>query len=491
MEVMQHIASTLGRGAPNSSSALGERDQPTHPTQGKIFSALFKGFAQNIPDAEVPSSSNSKDPTEPTLSADTSGQAIMASIMGVALASNSAVGDPQVASSAETNSAESAQNAQPSSPQGIESVPFVPQNVSVVQIHEAGAARQDSAATEAALQPLVDPAQSGEAPAMTPKQTASRAQDVLPIRNGHGAPANLAPVPLEQPSSNTALPSTPPPGSLISDQLSSPVAENQGRTNFLPAAYMNGGVQFLDRPSTGILPSAIAQEQGTQETTLLGQSLSVPVIGASGGGGQDPFGADAQGEGKGTLFHSRESRAPESVMRGNQPSLFIDQFTSARQTQPSPLGEGSPTVTSAAEQLKLTQAFLGEAHSATMTLTPGMVQTVHLELPSHDSGPLSVRISMTDQTVHTQFTTDRSDLGQFLLTRQDQLQQDLTKSGLELGQFQVHIDHHRQQEAPPESQSRWQGEARGDNHPRDQAEQQGQDKERQHARSTQALSVFA
>jgi flagellar hook-length control protein FliK len=98
---------------------------------------------------------------------------------------------------------------------------------------------------------------------------------------------------------------------------------------------------------------------------------------------------------------------------------------------------------------------------------------------------------MTDQTVHTQFTTDRSDLGQFLLTRQDQLQQNLTKSGLELGQFQVHIDYHGQQEAPPEWQSRRQGEAREDNRPPHQAEQQDQDRKQQHARSTQALSVFA
>jgi flagellar hook-length control protein FliK len=139
----------------------------------------------------------------------------------------------------------------------------------------------------------------------------------------------------------------------------------------------------------------------------------------------------------------------------------------------------------------MAQAFLGEDHSATMTSAPGRAQTVHVELPSHDSGPLSVRISMTDQTVHTQFTTDRNDLGALLLTRQDQLQQNLTKSGLELGQFQVHIDQQGQQEAPPEWQSCRQGEARGDNRPPHQSEQQDQDKKRQHTRSTQALSVFA
>ena len=490
MEVRQPIAPTLRSGAPNSSSALGERGQPTQPAEGKTFSALFKGFAQNIPDEEAPSSSESDDPTTPTLSLDAGEQATMALIMGVALVSHSAVCDPQVASFAEAHRAESAQNAPPSSPQGIEVIPFDLQDASV-PAHDAGAAGQDSAATEAALQPLVDLAQPGEAPAMTPKQTTSRTTDEPAIRNGHGAPANPAPVPLEQPSGDSALLSTPPQGSLISDQWPSPVAENQGRTNLLPAAYMNGGVQLLDRPSTEIRPSSIIQAQGTQETMLSGQSLSVPVIGESGGGGQDPFGATAQGEGEGTLFHSRESGAPESVMRGNQPPLFIDQFTSARQTQPSPLGEGSPTVTSAAEQLKLTQAFLGEDRSAQLTAFPGTVHTVHMELPTHDFGPLSVRISVTDQTVHTQFTTDRSDLGAILIGRQDQLQQNLTKSGLELGQFQVHIDQKGQQETFPDRQSSRNGGASEQQLVSQDHQQQAQDRERPNHRPLRALSLFA
>ena len=89
-----------------------------------------------------------------------------------------------------------------------------------------------------------------------------------------------------------------------------------------------------------------------------------------------------------------------------------------------------------------------------MTLPSGKAQIVHVELPTYDSGPLTVRISMTDQTVHTQFTTDRNDLGALLLTRQDQLQQTLNKSGLELGQFQVHVDQQGKQEALPDRQSR-------------------------------------
>jgi len=502
MEVRLHIAPALGGGAPNNSSALGERGQLTRPAQGGTFSALFKGLGQNTPGKEIPSLSDSKDPTESTPSGDTQAEATMVSVIEGAPASNPAVQDDQVASSAEADRAESGQNAQHSSLQGIEAIPFVLQDAPV-QIQEARATEQAGAVTEAALstttdlsshpalQPLLDPAQSSDAPAVAPKQTASQPTDGSPIRNGRGAPVDLAPVPPEQPSGNSALPSTPPLGSLISDQWPSLVMENQGARNFLPAASVNGGVQSLDRPSTGIQPPAIVQAQGTQETTLLGQSLSVPVIGQSGGKEQDPFGADVQGEGKGTLFHSRESGAQESVMRGNQPPLFIDQFTSARQTQLPLLGAGSPTVTSAADHLKMTQTFLDGDHSATMTSAPGMAQTVHLELPSHDSGPLSVRISMTDQTVHTQFTTDRSDLGQFLLTRQDQLQQNLTKSGLELGQFQVHIDQQGQQEAFPDRQARRNGGASEQQLASQDHNQQAQDRERPNHRPSRVLSLFA
>jgi flagellar hook-length control protein FliK len=207
-------------------------------------------------------------------------------------------------------------------------------------------------------------------------------------------------------------------------------------------------------------------------------------------GQEESSGADGQGQGEANLFRPRTTGTPESLGRDNQLPLFIDQFTLAKQNQSSSLGDGSPTGTPAAEQLKMTQAFIAEDRSSHPGV-PGTAHTVHMDLPTHDSGPLSVRISVTDQMVHTQFTTDRSDLGQFLLARQDQLQQDLSKSGLELGQFQVHVGRHGQQEAPSEGQSRRQGEARGDSPPRQQAEQQDQEQKRQHARSIQALSVFA
>jgi hypothetical protein len=487
--------------APLSLSALVKGGLVTQPAQGKIFPALVKGLAQNVPDDEAISPSESEDVTGPTPSADAEKQATIVSVVVGSLVSNSAVGDPQVVFSGGADCVESAQNAQGSSPLGIEVSPLVLQNVTVVETHEAGATGQVSAVTGAALpattappsqpapQPSVDTGQAGEVHATPPKQTASRTADESPIQNGRGAPVDRAPIPVEQSSGNSVLPSTPPPNSLISDQSPSPVMENQGARNVLLAALVNGDVQSLDRPSAGVQPSSKVHAQGTQEITLLGQSLLVPVIGESGEGRGDLFGADAHGTGEGIFFHSRENEDPELVTRGNQSSFFNDQFTWTQQAQSS--SAGSSVLTQAEDHLKMTRAFLGEDHSATMTMAPGKAQVVHMELPLHDSGPLSVRISMTDQTVHTQFTTDRNDLGTLLLTRQDQLQQNLTKSGLELGQFQVHIDQQARQEALPDRQSR-RNDGESEQQPASQGQnQEPQDRERHNHQPPRALSLFA
>jgi Flagellar hook-length control protein FliK len=485
--------------APPSSSALSEKGQFTQPAPGETFSALFKGLAQNISDELAPSLSDADDLIEPAPSTEANDQAPEAALSGIAVASFFQVRDFQEVVSITDDKGESVQNSRGSTLPSIESIPLLPQGLSVVAPHEDGtlghepvpADQPQPRTTDSSFNSLLQPAlahdQSSETPVI---QEGSHALDAPPIRKGGSAPVDLAPASLDQPSGDSVLLRTPPPGSLISDQWSSSVMENQGARNVLPAASVNGGVQSLNRPSPEIQPSRMIQEQGAQETTVLGQDLSVPVIGES-GDGQDPFGADAQGAGEGTFFHSGENAALESLTRGNQSTFFNSQFTSARQAQSSPEGKGSSVVTSTGDQLKMTQAFLGEDHSATMTSAPGKAQTVHLELPSHDSGPLSVRISMTDQTVHTQFTTDRNDLGALLMGRQDQLQQNLTKSGLELGQFQVHIDQRGQQEAFSDRQSR-RNDGTSEQQPASQDhDQRARDRERPNHRPPRALSLFA
>ena len=384
--------------------------------------------------------------------------------------------------------AEVAPIAQHSTGQGEEVLAVASQNIRVAETYQSDAKEQDRTAIDATLaaptdlhdhqvlQPLADPGRSEEALTKGPKQTAVGTTNESPVQDGHGSPVNPAPGPLEQPLGDSTLFSLPLPGSLDSDRWPSSVMEHQGTRNFLASAYGNGGVQT----------------QGTEETVSL-YSPAVPAVGAIGGMEQDPFGTNTEGAGDGAFSRSGDSQSQESLTRDNQSLFFSGQLGSARQAQATLQGAGASVATPAEDHLKMAQAFLGEDHSATMTSASGKAQTVHVELPLHDSGPLSVRISMTDQTVRTQFTTDRNDLGALLLTRQDQLQQTLVKSGLELGQFQVHIDQRGQQDAALDRQARRNADT-SEHLPGSQNQNQNQDardQERPNYRPQRALSLFA
>ena len=484
-----------GRSAaqPNS-SLLSETGQCQQPTQGGTFSALLEDAVKNTLDGQTPPLSDTDNPIEPVPSTVMDGHATEAALIDIAVTLFSQVPDVHEVAALVVERVEPLPNPTGGSLQGVQSIPQLLQELTVAAPHDAITLGDASVPTgppqagtadssiNARLQPALDRDQSNES-ATTDEDSSATNKPV--IWNGRGAPANLAPVILKKPPDISVLPGTPSLGPPISDQRPSPVMENQGRHDLLPAGYMHGNVQSVDRSS------AIIQEQEAQEAALLGQTLSARVIGGSGGGDQDPFGASAQDKGEGAFFLSSASGVPESAIQGTHSSLFNDQFMSAQQAQPSPQGAGTSVATPTAGHLKLTQAFLGEDHSATMTPARGSVQTVQVDLPSHDSGPLSVRISMTDQTVHTQFTTDRSDLGALLLTRQDQLQQSLTKSGLELGQFQVHVGREGQQEALPDRQPRQNGGASEQQSAFQEHSQQAQDREQPNHRLSRALSLFA
>jgi hypothetical protein len=483
-----------------SSSAVSEKGQPPQPAQSGTFSALLKDVARNLSDAQLPLLANTEDPIEPAPSTEADDQATGAALNGIAVTLFFGVQDHPEAASSGADEAESLEDSTKIQLQNLESIPLLPQGVTVVAFTDVRSMRTEPTPVDPRMprtndssidslpQPVLDLDRSGETAV---KQEGARTTDGVPIRNDRSVPVALSPAPLDQPSGNVTLPAKTSPGSLMTDQGSVPVMEDQSAKTVIPAASVNVGAQSLERLSAGVQPLAMVQEQGTQQTTLIGQSLSVPVIGVSEGGEQDPFGADAQGAGDGTFFRFGESGTPESVTRGNQSQPFNGQFTSVLQEKASPQGEGSSGVTPAADRLKMTQAFLGEDRSATVTSASGKVQSVHVELPSHDSGPLSVRISMTDQMVHTQFTTDRNDLGALLFARQEQLQQNLAKSGLELGQFQVHIDQRNQQESLSDRQPRRNGEAPEQQPASQDRNQQGEDRERPNHRPPRALSLFA
>jgi hypothetical protein len=495
-----------------SFSASAETGQPQQSSQCGTFSVLLKDAVQNIDNGQTTPLPDADGPIESTPSAAVDDHATGAALIGIVVVSLPQVPDThEVATSVEdkaesvpTANANASANPNPTGPtiQNIESTSLLLQGLTVVVSpddgtpgHEPVAANPSPSKTTNSSgvslpQPAINPDGSSVVPT-TPVDSPTTKKPAS--RNGRGAPVHLVPVPLEQPSEASALSGTRPPGSLSPDQGSPHIMENQGSTNPPPAAQGQGNalVQSLVRPSADIRPSAMIQEQGDHETTLLSQSQSVRVIQDSGGGEHGSFSDLAQGEGEGSLFQFTAGGVPESVTRGHQSPLFIDQFMSARQTPSSPEGTGSPVVMSTTDHLKLTQSLLSGDRSGTMTSMSGMPQTIYMQLPSHDSGPLNVRISMIDQTVHTQFTTDRSDLGALLFIRQDQLQQNLIKSGLELGQFQVHVNQEGRQDALPDRQSR-----RNDGTPEQQLASQdhnpqAQDRDRPNHRPLRALSLFA
>jgi hypothetical protein len=483
-----------------SVDALTEKGQHQQSAQNGTFSAVLKDVAQDLSEEPLPLFSKADDPIEPASSTEAGDHATGVTLSGIEVAAVLQAQDLHESVFPVADKGESLQNSPGGTVQSIESIPLLPQGVSVVAPQDDGTVgpepvltdplkpRTMDSSTGRLLQPVLDHPQLSETAA---KQATSRALDVPPIRNDHGTLADLPPAPLQQLSSHATLPGTPLSSSPISDQRLFPLMEDQGERTLLSSVSVNGGIQSLDRRSTEVPSSVVVQEQVTEESLLPGPSLSASVIGVSGGRGQDLFDADAQGAGEGTFFDSGENGTPESLMRDNQSSFFNSQLMSARQAQSSIDGERSFGVTPPADQLKTAQALLGEDHSAIITSASGKAQAVHVELPSHDFGPLSVRISMTDQMVHTQFTTDRNDLGALLFTRQDQLQQNLAKSGLELGQFQVHIDQQGRQEALPDRQSRQNGGAPEQQPESQDHNQPAQDRERPIHRPSRALSLFA
>ncbi|TKB92054.1 MAG: hypothetical protein E8D41_09255 [Nitrospira sp.] len=500
MDIQIQIPSVDRSGASLHSSALGEKGPLQPSVESGTFSATLKDAVQNISREKASEYSESDDLIEPIPSSDAEKQPVIAIVIGGTLVPTSHALD---LSSPEDGHIARTQNSPRSSLPGIESGLSVPQSVSQVESQGTGAEGQAGAVSEAVLststdgrsgsvlQPTIVPGQLGEAPAMTPKQTVPQSTGDSRAWNAPVAQADLSLDPINQPSSHALAPSTLPQDSPISDQGTIPLMEHQEARNVLAAVYANGGGQSLERPGTGIQSSAVIQEQEAEETTSLGQSLTVPVVGDSERRGQDPFGADAQGTEGGAFFYEMDSGASKLTTHDTQSSFFNGQFASARQAQSSVNGERVSALSPPVDQLKTAQAPLGEAYAEHVTSASGKAQTVHVELPSHDSGPLSVRISMTDQTVHTQFTTDRNELGALLFTRQDQLQHNLAKSGLELGQFQVHIDQQGRQEALPDRQSRRNGGGYEQQLASQDHHQHAQDRDRPAHRPSRALSVFA
>ena len=69
-----------------------------------------------------------------------------------------------------------------------------------------------------------------------------------------------------------------------------------------------------------------------------------------------------------------------------------------------------------------------------------MTRSVVFDVAQPDLGHVNIRVAMTNDVVHTHFSTERLEVGQFLVSGQDRLQAAFQANGLDMGQFRVDID---------------------------------------------------
>lgn len=67
-------------------------------------------------------------------------------------------------------------------------------------------------------------------------------------------------------------------------------------------------------------------------------------------------------------------------------------------------------------------------------------RSVVFEVAQTDLGRINIRVALANEVVHTYLSSDRAEVGQFLINGQERLQTALQANGLEMGQFRVDID---------------------------------------------------
>lgn len=80
------------------------------------------------------------------------------------------------------------------------------------------------------------------------------------------------------------------------------------------------------------------------------------------------------------------------------------------------------------------------AQDATESSVRFMARSVVFDVAQPDLGHVNIRVAMANDVVHAHLSTDRLEVGQFLINGQDRLQAALQANGLDMGQFRVDID---------------------------------------------------
>jgi flagellar hook-length control protein FliK len=156
----------------------------------------------------------------------------------------------------------------------------------------------------------------------------------------------------------------------------------------------------------------------------------------------------SQNHENGMEWSGRDQREQPSADQLGAPSAMTETSAPAVPSNPTlPVNGLDQRAFSSAPSAKLP----ADAHPAITTppVTPtdwmpgnsaSQTKSMVLELSRADLGQVNIRVAVNQDVVHTYFSSDRSDMGQYLQNGQERLQSALQTSGLDLGRFQVDID---------------------------------------------------
>lgn len=211
----------------------------------------------------------------------------------------------------------------------------------------------------------------------------------------------------------------------------------------LPGSQFDRNVAALDQGEPGVAHHStdnqppllvLAQEdQGetgprTQGITPHGQQLVVDQEELFSPPGHEHDGQQ-QDNPESKLFHETVVNLPSMNGRTTEQYAAVAQS----QTISAPTAPSSTVVVPPAQPAS-------SAPDLTQPLTPSILRSVVLEVNQPEFGHVNIRVAMMNESVHAHFSTDRVEVGQFLINGQDRLQTMLQANGLDMGQFRVDID---------------------------------------------------
>ena len=130
-------------------------------------------------------------------------------------------------------------------------------------------------------------------------------------------------------------------------------------------------------------------------------------------------------------------------------------------------------------------------HDLSNAPIPALSRSVVFEVAQPDLGRVNVRVALTNDVVHAHLSSDRPEVGQYLLNGQDRLQTALQASGLDMGQFRVHVERQFAQHGGQEGLSRGYEERSQQQRGHERHQDQGTDALSNDRQRAGVLSLFA